>query len=519
MDREDREDREVDVTGTSWHLTGLFFSVHFCQTGLVPPADRILTARQLTGLMPSWRNAAGISYLRLAEAIRLLVLDGRIPLHSQLPAERELAKTLGVSRTTVSAAYGTLRDTGYLRSRRGARSWTALPSATNQATTQIGLAPVSDPNLLDLAHAALPAPATAVRHAVAAAATELAVHLTGHGYDAIGLPDLRAAVADHYGAAGVPTTPDQVLITHGAQHGLALALRLQVGPGDRVLVEHPTYPTALDAVRRAGARLVPVAVDPQSGWDVEMLEATVRQSAPRLAYLVPDFQNPTGHLMSASVRDRVSAFLRRTRTPVVIDETLRDLPLAGTSMPPPFATIDQSDHVITIESTGKSFWGGLRIGWMRASASMITRLAGIRPSIDLGTPVLEQLVVLFLLRDAAAVLEPRRAAIRHGRDFLAGLLAEHLPGLRFRPPDGGLAVWAELEEPVSSRLTVAAEHHGLQLAAGPRFGVDAAFERYLRIPYTLPEDQLEVAIPRLAAAYQSVLGRIPLSYERRLGVA
>jgi DNA-binding transcriptional MocR family regulator len=485
----------------------------------VPTPERALTARHLAPLLASWRNSAGVSYLQLADAIRLLVLDGRIPLHSQLPAERELAAALGVSRTTVAAAYGTLRDTGYLRSRRGARNWTTLPAS--ERTMPTALAPTADPNLLDLAHAALPAPTAALRAAVAEATTELDHHLLGHGYDVRGLPELRTALAAYYSAAGLPTTPEHILVTHGAQHGLALALRLLVGPGDRVLVEHPTYPNALDGIRRAGGRLLPVAMDRERGWDVEMLEATVRQGAPRLAYLVPDFQNPTGHLMPVPVRDRVGALLRRTRTPVVIDETLRDLPLVGTAMPAPFAAIAETVDVISLGSTGKSFWGGLRVGWLRANPELITRLAGIRPSIDLGSPVLEQLVVLSLLRNSAVVLEPRQQAITQGRDHLMHLLHEHLPELRYRPPDGGLCLWAELPGPISSRLTVAAEQHGLGLAAGPRFGVEAAFERFLRIPYTLRPDRLEVAIERLAAAYHAVLGRAPAieSYDAGLSVA
>ena len=470
--------------------------------------ERSLTARHLATLLTSWRDVGGISYLRLAETIRLLVLDGRIPLQSQLPAERELAAALGVSRTTVSSAYARLRDAGYLRSRRGSRSWTTLPSG-ERTTPPPALGPATDPNVLDLAHAALPAPAAAIQAAVAAATTDLTRHLGGHGYDIRGLPELRSALADYYGAAGLPTTPEHILVTHGAQHGLALALRLYVGPGDRVLVEHPTYPNALDAVRRAGGRLVPAAMDRERGWDVEMLEATIRQSAPRLAYLVPDFQNPTGHLMSMPVREQIGALLRRTRTPVVIDETLRELPLDGAPVPPPFAAVAESDDLITLGSTGKSFWGGLRVGWIRAHPDVIDRLAAIRPSIDLGSSVLDQLVVVTLLRNSSAVLEPRRRAITDGRNTLMNLLNQHLPGLRYRPPEGGLSLWVELEESVSSRLTVAAEQHGLQLAAGPRFGVDAAFERFLRIPYTLPADRLEIAVERLAAAYRSVLDRVP----------
>src|SRR5205807_3137777 len=111
---------------------------------------------------------------------------------------------------------------------------------------------------------------------------------------------------------------------------------------------------------------VPISVEMLAdGWDLEGIEAALRQSAPKLAYLIPDFQNPTGQLLDDAGRERLAAVLRRSRTPTVIDETLVDLNLDGSSMPLPVAGFAE-DFVVTVGSASKSYWGGLRLGWLRA---------------------------------------------------------------------------------------------------------------------------------------------------------
>ena len=110
----------------------------------------------------------------------------------------------------------------------------------------------------------------------------------------MGLPELRAAIADRFTQRGVATSPDQILITSGALHAFDLLLRTLTGPGDRVLTELPSYPGALDAIRTNGARVVPVAARADGGWDVGAMQAALRQTSPRLAYLIPDYHNPTG---------------------------------------------------------------------------------------------------------------------------------------------------------------------------------------------------------------------------------
>lgn len=461
---------------------------------------RQVGASSLVKLLGAWAGR-GPAYQDLAGALRLLVLDGRVPLETALPGERELASALGLSRTTVAAAYALLRDQGHLRSRRGARSLTALPAGRP--------GPLSPPpglqapeGVLDLAYATLPAPVEVTHEAYTTALGALAAYLPGHGYEPAGLLTLRAAIADRYTERGLPTRPEQVLVTSGAQHALGLLVRLLTGPGDRVVVDHPSYPHALDALRQADCRLVPVGFGTR-GWDLDGMRAALRQTSPRLAYVIADFHNPTGQCMDAGQRQQLVRAVRDSRTVLVIDETLVDL---GLDAPPPAPVASHGVEVVTIGSMSKSFWGGLRIGWVRGPAALVGRLAAARTTLDLGSPVLEQLAAVALLARADQVLVPRREQLRQRRATLLTLLAEQLPDWRAAPSQGGLSLWVELPQPVSTPLAALAPRFGLRLAPGPRFGVDGAFERHLRLPYTLPEPQLHEAVSALARTYNAVAG-------------
>lgn len=469
-----------------------------------------MSAAQLARLLQGWRTGRP-AYAALAARVRLLVRDGRLPLRTRVPAERELAAALPASRTTVGAAYDLLRGEGYLESRRGSGTWTRLPAGGAEtalpggAGLSLGRAGEEDgQEVLDLVQAALPAPSVLLA-AVDAAALDLRAHVEGTGYEVLGLPVLREQVAAAYTRRGLLTTADQVLVTNGAAHALALTLGLLTGPGDRVLVETPTYPNALLAAARAGTRAVAVGLRDE-GWDLDMVEATLRQAAPRLAYLMPDFHNPTGHLLDDAGRTRLADVLRATRTPALVDETFALLTLDGSPPPPPLAAYDGG--VLSVGSMSKSFWGGLRVGWLRSDPETVRRLAAVRAAGDLGGPVLEQLVAAHLLARAEEVLPARRAELRARRDTLAAALREEVPTWRFRLPAGGLSLWVDVGAPVSTALTVAGERHGLRLAAGPRFGADGTggpLEHRLRVPFTAPEAVLGEVARRLGDAAADVL--------------
>lgn len=469
-------------------------------TSTIPLGSRI-SGERLAVLLGEWRRrGARQGAANLAGAIELYVRDGQLPIGTRLPAERELAASLGVSRTLIGAALDRLREDGIVASRQGAGSWISGTGARRQE-----LAIPSSEALFDLAKAAPPA-LPGMTAAVDAATHELAAYIGGNGYVTGGLPLLRERIAERYTARGLPTTAEQVMITSGAYSAFVLCLRMLAGPGDRVLVEQPTYPNALDALRAAHALPVPVALDPAIGWDFAGIEAALRQASPRFAYLVVDFQNPTGLRLAAEGRERLGGLLARTRTPVVIDESLVELDFTGDPLdgPPPFATF-AGDLSLIIGSAAKSHWGGLRLGWIRASVDLLDRLLSSRFAVDLGAPVLEQLVLAALLEpDGYAALARRRADFRQQRDVLADALREHCPDWTFKVPSGGLSLWCRLPKPMSTRLAVSAANHGVQLAPGSRFGVHGGLERWLRVPFALPADQLAEAARRLGLAVASV---------------
>ncbi|HWG94264.1 MAG TPA: PLP-dependent aminotransferase family protein [Mycobacteriales bacterium] len=451
----------------------------------------------LARLLADWRLAlpSGPAYARLAAAVRALLVDGRLPLAARLPAERELATRLGVSRTTVTAAYDALRADGYLHARQGAGTFTALP---DEHVHQVaGWTAVRSAPGLDLAVASSEALPGVVEAAVARAVPRLGRHLRGHGYDVLGLVELREAVAARYAARGLPTSPDQVVVTAGALAATGLVARALLGPGDRVVVDTPTYPNALDVVRRAGGRLAGVALD-DDGWDLERVEAAYRSALPRLGHVVADFANPTGHVLPEADRARLVRAAACAGTTLVVDETLADVWLDAPP-PPPVAAFDDDDGVVTVGSLSKSHWGGLRVGWVRAPRGLVARLAESRSALDLAPPVLEQLVAAELLADEDA-LDRRRALLRARRAALAAGLQEHCPGWTWREPAGGLVLWVRLDAPVATALAAAAERHGVRLVPAGRFSVDGTGERHVRVPFALPEPVLADAARRLAAA-------------------
>ena len=433
-------------------------------------------------------------YAALAERIRLLIADGRLAVGVRLPAERELAAALQLSRASVTAAYHRLRDDGWATARQGAGTWTSLP---------VGPAPgawVPAPptaGMIDFVHAAPAAPPEVVT-AFTAALGELPRLLPGHGYHPAGMPELRARIAERYTKRGLPTTVEQILITAGALHAITIALEVLVGPGDRIVVEHPSYPNALDAIRASGARAVPVAIDATEPVSVAAdVARAARQTAARLAYLMPDFQNPTGLLLDSEQRGRLATGLHQAGTVTLIDETFVELGLDATP-PAPYAAFARADRVITAGTVSKTFWGGLRIGWLRAETSLMQQLTTAAMRAHLSGPVFEQLAARHLLEIADDVLPTHRRRLRIQRDALATAVATAVPCWRVPVPPGGLVLWCDLGAPVSNAVVDAAERRGLRLAAGPRFGTGYAFADRLRLPFTHSTEILQHAAEILA---------------------
>ena len=396
-----------------------------------------------------------------------------------------------MSRATVTAAYNQLREEGYIASRQGSGSWVTLPGGHRSAPDAI----VGGPGL-DMRIAALPAPAV-LEDLFLAAARELPRWLDHHGYDPLGLPPLRRAIAAWFDRRGLPTRPEQILVTNGAMHGLDLSIRAALPRGRRVLVEVPSYPVALDALRGAGALLTPVPVT-REGWDLDALRGG--GADPPAGARVPDAGLPEPHRRADRRGDPAGARCARSgprARSAVIDETFVELNLDGVEMPAPAASFGD-ERTITVGSLSKAVWGGLRVGWARADPALIHRLVAARATSDMSGPLFEQIVATHVLGHLDEILVERRAMIRRRRDALAGALDRRLPEWRYALPAGGMFLWAELPEPISTSLSLAAAEQDLQLTPGPRYAAAGVLERHLRLPFTLAPAQLERAVEILA---------------------
>ncbi len=390
----------------------------------------------------------------------------------------------------MAAAYRSLRDTAHIASTRGSGSVT-LPLRRRDP----GREGAAD-GAIDLQQASPPAwPGLAgVMTEVAGSMASLVSRV---GYDVLGRPELREAIAERYTRRGIPTSASEVLVMTGAQSAIHLVASVLLGRGDRVLIETPTYPHAADALRRAGARLVGVPVLTADGWDLDRAEQAFARTLPIMAYLMPDFQNPTGRSMTALERDVIMRAGERAGSVLVLDETTADLDIDRGVVDPGFTEGDPAS-VVRIGSLGKTVWGGLRIGWIRAEGDLVRRLVAARSAHDLGTPEFEQAVAAALLQNFGAILPQRSMLLREGRDALVSALAEHLPEWGVPHVHGGVSLWIELDAALSPALVMDVRSRGLLLSAGPRFSVDGGHERHLRIPFTAPVDELERAVVLLA---------------------
>lgn len=487
-----------------FRLIGLEGKVQFGNTGLVPTASSAhVSAARLVALVGPV-DADRPAYQWLSESIRTLVTDGRLLHGTRLPSERTLVDALGLSRTTVTRAYAELRERGYATARQGSGTIAVLPGGPAAGGAEPmpvgGLDPAPD-GAIDLTCAAPPAVA-GLASIFRAATDQLGRYAGGMGYYPLGIPEVRAAVAARYEQRGVPTSPEQIILTTGSLESTATAARMLLGRMSRVIVETPTYPNSLATLRRDAGRVVPVPIT-WAGSDLDAWEAALARSGARFAFLVPDFHNPTGSLLDGGQRERMAALWRRHDVIGIVDETMAELVLDDIATPPPMAAF--AKDAITVGSMSKTAWGGLRIGWLRAPRHLIGALARARMSLALGAPVLEQLVTAELLRDGNGLDPERRIALRQQRTELIDGLGRSLPEWQTSVPAGGLSIWWRLPLARSSAFARAAADERVLLAPGSTFAVDGAgLEPWVRTPFALPAEVLADAVPRLARAWSRV---------------
>ena len=221
---------------------------------------------------------------------------------------------------------------------------------------------------------------------------------------------------------------------------------------------------------------------------------------------MPSFHNPTGASMSPAAREAILAACERTGTTLIVDETAGEFTFDGSPVTPFAAhtTEEQRSRIVTIGSVGKTVWGGVRVGWIRANTTLLRRVLAVRPYGDLGTPAVEQLLVANYMPRIDPILQARSRDFAANADRIHSFLATNLPEWTMPELSGGISAWVNLGAPLSSSLAAAARERGLRITSGPRFGVDGAFERHIRIPLTNTPEQVDAGLAILRDTWVSL---------------
>jgi DNA-binding transcriptional MocR family regulator len=474
------------------------------------------------GLEPLGLSAEGLPrtrpvYRHIAHAIAHGITNGTLALDFRLPAERELARALKVSRTTVVNAYRDLETRGLVRGHVGRGTFvSAAPEASGAPFAWRGkvaaaaarssdsairdlLRHAADPSMVSVA-AGVPAleafPVEPYRRALDRA-LKRDVRLTWGHSPTEGLPILRETLAHRFGGQA-----QNVLVLAGAQQGLDLLARCLVDPGDTVVIDRPGYLGALHTFNAAGARVV--------GWDVarhdlDELEDLILRFRPKLIYTNPTFQNPTGWTMPLKLRRQLLSLATRLRVPIIEDDTYRELHL-GTAPPPSLHSLDTQSVVIHLNTFSKMLAPGLRLGWLSAAPPIIEQLALLKQRSDPHMANLNQLIVADLVSDGTfdRHLVDLRIEHRRRRDAMISALERHGANglLQWTVPDGGLYLWCRLAGRLkASSVLGQALAQSLAFVKGEAFYVDQAGERELRLCFTsVPVNRADDVARRLIRA-------------------
>jgi DNA-binding transcriptional MocR family regulator len=461
------------------------------------------SSKELATIIGRWSAGQGPLYHRLAVAMRRLIEQGQLRPRALLPPERSLARALAVSRNTVAAAYELLRGEGLIERRQGSGTTVAprrySPSGEYRANAMFLSLLEGSSATIDLT-CAVNETAPLVRELIAEPATWESA-LDGSGYQPAGLPALREAVAAHLTTRGLPTTSDQVLITTGAQQALSLLARVLLRQGDLMVTEEFTFPGALDAAEAAGATVAAVPLT-ERGADLDALERMLCVHRPRLVYLQPSFHNPVGTLMPPDARRRLADLAAAHNVPVVEDAVLGDLG-HGTPVPPPVACYRADAPVVLVGSLSKVFWGGLRIGWLRAPTPMVAFLARAKAVEDLGGGALSQALAVRLLERIDEVLAWRNLQLRGRLDRVEAAIRAAGTGWEWRRPPGGQSLWIRLPDGDASAFAQVAIRHGVSIIPGPLVSPTGAGGDRFRLPFVADPQVLETAVELLARAWRS----------------
>ena len=318
----------------------------------------------------------------------------------------------------------------------------------------------------------------------------------------VGYVPLRAYIAEQHGVAA-----EQVLVTNGSMQADAFLFELLVQPGDDVIVESPTYDRTLLNLRQRGANVHTIALE-TDGIDVDALEALLAAGtvAPKLAHIIPNFQNPAGYTLSAAKRARLLALAAEHDFILFEDDPYISIRFEGEGMPTMLSQ-DAAGKVVYASSFSKTVCPGIRCGYLVGPQAIIDQVKGLATNTYISPNMVAQSIVNEFCRSGAIdrSIATVKAALRERRDAVVAALERELPEAKFTPPQGGYFMWVELPEEVSvAQLEAAARERGVVFVKGTDFLLEGGGNT-LRLAYSgVTPEEIDEGITRLADAVRSL---------------
>jgi len=322
----------------------------------------------------------------------------------------------------------------------------------------------------------------------------------------IGHPQLCQWVAERHGGLDA----GQVMIANGSLEAGWMLFEQLLAPGDRVVVEQPTYDRTLLMLQRLGVELVPVPLE-ADGLDVAALEAALAEGPIKLAHVIPNFHNPAGCTLSAEKRARLVELAGEHGFWIFEDDPYRELPFEGEALETMLA-LDSADRVIHASSFSKTVSPGVRVGYLAGPAEQIGKLAKRANETYISPNMLAEAVVLELCRSGGldANIEFVKGALRDRRDALVEALREQIPEAQFVVPGGGYFLWLDLAEGADTvALLAEAKGEGVAFVAGPDFMIEGGANS-LRLSFaSVPPERIPEGVSRIARALERVRAGSP----------
>jgi 2-aminoadipate transaminase len=348
-------------------------------------------------------------------------------------------------------------------------------------------------------------PRDAVREAAAVALAEDWEKALSYG-TGIGHPGLCEWIAERHGDLDA----GQVMVANGSLEAGAMLFEHLLGPGDRVMVEQPTYDRTLLMLQRLGVELVPVPLE-ADGLDLAALEAALAEGPIKLAHVIPNFHNPAGCTLSAQKRVRLVELAAEHGFWIFEDDPYRELPFEGEALET-MLSMDRAERVVHASSFSKTVSPGVRVGYLAGPAAEIAKLAKRANETYISPNMLAEAVVLELCRSGGLDrnIEFVKGALRARRDALVGALREQLPEAEFVIPGGGYFLWLDLAEGTDTPALLAeAKGEGVAFVAGPDFMIDGGVNS-LRLSFaSVPPERIPEGVARIARALERVRAGSP----------